>query len=107
MPVTYNRATVDNYWSMVLYDADTRVLLNNGEPFPSIASNQKVNSNKDGLVDMYFGPTQPKDKNANWIKTVPGKGYFMGIRLYSPTQALFDQTRKPDNIEQIEKGAKK
>jgi len=23
-------------------------------------------------VGMVFGPTQPKDKNANWIKTVPG-----------------------------------
>jgi len=21
---------------------------------------------------MVFGPTQPKDKNANWIKAVPG-----------------------------------
>ena len=90
-----------NYWSVVLYDADTRALLNNGEPFPSIASNQKFTSNKDGSVDVYFGPDASKDKNANWIKTVPGKGYFIGIRLYSPTQAFFDQTWKPDNIEKV------
>ncbi len=90
-----------NYWSMVLYDADTRGLLNNGDPFPSIASNQKITVNKDGSVDMYFGPNAPKDKDANWIKTVPGRGYLAGLRLYSPTQAFFDKTWKPDDIVKV------
>jgi hypothetical protein len=90
-----------NYWSVVLYDADTRALLNNGEPFPSIASNQKVTVNNDGSVDMYFGPTAPKDKNANWIKTVPGRGYFAGMRLYGPTQVFFDKAWRPDDIEKV------
>lgn len=90
-----------NYWSVVLYDADSRGLLNNGEPFPSIASNTNVKLNEDGSADMVFSPTAPKNENANWIKTVPGKGYFIGIRLYSPTQAFFDQTWKPSNIEKV------
>ena len=90
-----------NYWSVVLYDADTRALLNNGEPFPSIASNQKVTYNEDGSADVYLGPNQPEDKDANWIKTVPGRGYFAGIRLYSPTEAFFEQTWRPDNIENV------
>jgi len=90
-----------NYWSVVLYDADTRGLLDNGEPFPSVASNQKMTSNKDGSVDVFFGPIQPEDKNTNWIKTVPGRGYFAGVRLYSPTQAFFDQTWRPDNIKKL------
>ena len=92
---------VANYWSVVVYDADTRGLLNNGEPFPSIASNQKFTANKDGSADVYFGPKAPKAKNANWIKTVPGRGYLLGVRLYSPTKAFFDQTWKPDNIEKV------
>lgn len=90
-----------NYWSVVLYDADTRTLLNNGMPFPSVASNQKVTFNKDGSADIYLGPEQPKDKNANWIKTVPGRGYFSGIRLYSPTEQFFDKSWKPDDIEKL------
>ncbi len=90
-----------NYWSIVLYDADTRALLNNGQPFPSVASNQKMTVNKNGSVDVYFGPKPPAMQNANWIKTVPGKGYFSGMRLYSPTQAFFDKTWKPDNIEKL------
>jgi hypothetical protein len=90
-----------NYWSFVVYDADTRALLDNGQPFPSVASNQKMTKNSDGSVDVYFGPKAPKDKNANWIKTVPGKGWFGAIRLYSPTKAFFDQTWKPDNIKKV------
>ncbi len=39
-----------NYWSVVLYDADTRALLDNGEPFPSVASNQKVTYNPDAKM---------------------------------------------------------
>lgn len=87
-----------NYWSVVLYDADTRALLDNGEPFPSVASNQQMTFNQDGSADVYFGPETPNDQAANWIKTVPGRGYFVGMRLYSPTQAFFDQSWKPDNI---------
>jgi len=90
-----------NYWSVVLYDADTRGLLNNGQPFPSVASNQKMTVNKDDSVDMVFGPQAPKDPNANWIKTVAGRGYFLGVRFYSPTQAFFDQTWRPDDIKKI------
>lgn len=90
-----------NYWSIVLYDSDTRGLLNNGMPFPSVASNQKVTYNEDGSADVYLGPDQPEDKDANWIKTVPGRGYFVGARLYSPTEAFFDKTWKPDDIVKI------
>jgi len=93
-----------NYWSVVLYDADTRALLDNGEPFPSIASNTNLNPSPDGSADIYFGPEAPKDTNANWIKTVPGKGWFAGVRFYSPTKAFFDQSWKPANIEKVGEG---
>jgi hypothetical protein len=90
-----------NYWSVVMYDADTRSLLDNGEPFPSIASNSNLKPNADGTADIYFGPTAPKVANANWIKTVTGRGFFGGFRLYSPTQAYFDQTWKPNDIVKV------
>jgi hypothetical protein len=32
------------------------------------------------------------------VKTVPGRGWFGGVRLYAPTQAFFDKTWKPDDI---------
>ena len=92
----------ENYWSVVLYDADTRGLANNGTPFPTVSSNQKVTYNKDGSADILFGPKPPKDKDANWIKTIPGRGWFAGVRFYSPTQAYFDQTWKPGDVEKTE-----
>ena len=90
-----------NYWSVVMYDADTRSLLDNGQPFPSIASNDNLKLNVDGSADIFFGPTAPKVANANWIKTIPGRGFFGGYRLYSPTQAYFDKTWKPDDIVKV------
>jgi hypothetical protein len=93
---------VANYWSVVLYDADTRSMLDNGQPFPSIASNSNLTLNPDGSSDIWFGPTAPKAANANWIKTVPGRGYFAGVRLYGPTQAFFDKQWKPDDIVKVQ-----
>jgi hypothetical protein len=90
-----------NYWSVVLYDADTRSLLDNGQPFPSIASNSNLKPNTDGSADIWFGPTPPKEGSANWIKTFPGRGYFAGMRLYAPTQVFFDKTWKPDDIVKV------
>ena len=91
----------ENYWSMVLYDADTRSLLDNGQPFPSIASNSNLKPNADGSSDIWFGPAPPKTGSANWIKTIPDRGYFAGMRLYAPTQAFFDKTWKPDDIVKV------
>ena len=54
-----------NYWAVVLYDADTRALLDNGEPFPSVASNQQLTLNPDRSADIYFGPEAPDDPEAN------------------------------------------
>ena len=90
-----------NYWSVVLYDADTRSLLDNGQPYPSVASNSNLKPNADGSAEIWFGPAAPKDANANWIKTVPGRGYFVAIRLYAPTRAFFDKTWKPDDIAKV------
>jgi hypothetical protein len=84
----------------VLYDTDTRALLDNGQPFPSIASNSNLKPNPDGSADIYFGPTAPVTSGANWIRTVPGRGYFAAIRLYSPTQAYFDKVWKPGDVQE-------
>ena len=52
-------------------------------------------------ADIYFGPTAPTTAGANWIRTVPGRGYFVGVRLYFPTQAHFDRVWKPGDIEKV------
>jgi len=35
----------------------------------------------------------------NWIKTIPGQGWFAMFRLYGPLEPTFDGTWKLNNIE--------
>jgi hypothetical protein len=89
------------FWSVVVYDALSRSELQNGEPFPSVSQYTGPVANADGSVDVYFGPQAPKGKEKNWIKTIAGKGWFLYLRFYSPTEAFFDQTWKPDDIVEV------
>ena len=57
--------------------------------------------NTDGSIDLYFAPQAPKGKEANWIQTVPGKGWFIVLRLYGPLQPWFDKTWRPGEIELV------
>jgi len=86
------------FWSVTVYDAETRSLLQNGQPKPSISTYDRPEENPDGSIDIYFGPSAPVGKEKNWVKTLPGKGWFTYIRFYGPLEPFFAQTWKPDDI---------
>jgi hypothetical protein len=90
-----------NFWSLTLYEAENASGLANGQPFPSLGSRDKPIQNSDGSTDLYLGPKAPEGKEKNWLATVPGKGYFAILRLYSPTEAAINKTWKPGDIEKI------
>ncbi len=52
-------------------------------------------------MHVFFGPEPPEDKNANWIQTIPGRGFLGGFRLYSPSQEYFDGAWKPNDLENV------
>ena len=88
------------FMSFVVYDPQTRSELQTGQPYPSKNTvRDKMDENADGSIDIYFAPEAPKGKEANWIQTVRGKGWFCLLRLYSPTEAWFDKTWQPGEIE--------
>jgi hypothetical protein len=89
------------FWSATLYDPLTASGLDNGQPFPSLNSHDKPEANPDGSFDLYFGPKAPTGKEANWRRTLPGQGFFMILRLYGPTQAYFDKSWKPGDLEKM------
>ncbi len=92
-----------NFWSIVLYDPQTRGMLLTGQQYPSInnkRSNLTVNS--DGSVDLYFGPEPPEGKENNWVQTVPGKGWFVLFRLYGPLEPWFDKSWKLNDFVEID-----
>jgi hypothetical protein len=89
----------ENFWSLTLYEAENSSGYANGPPFPSLGSRDKPEQNADGSTDLYLGPTAPPGKERNWMKTIPGKGYFAILRLYSPTEAAIIKSWKPGDIE--------
>ena len=89
---------VKNFWSVVVYDAVSRSMLQNGQPFPSVSQYTDPKISPDGSVDIYFGPYPPRTNGKNWIRTIEGRGWFTLLRFYGPTEAFFDRTWKPDDI---------
>jgi hypothetical protein len=98
-------APAEKFVSVVVYDPQTRSELQTDQPLPSKnTSRDELVVNADGSIDLYFGPEAPAGKEANWIQTVPGKGWFCLLRLYSPTEAWFEKTWRPGDIELVNRG---
>ena len=92
-----------NFWSITLYDASNASGLKNDQPFPSIGSLDELKYNGDGSLDLFFGPERPGGvPESNWRRTVPGKGWFVLFRLYSPTKPFFDGSWRPGDFEKTE-----
>lgn len=92
-----------DFWSVVIYDPQTRSELQTSQPFPSRNNKRdKLVQNKDGSVDLYFGPQAPKGRKANWIQTVPNKAWYPILRLYGPLEPWFSKTWKPGEIQRVE-----
>jgi hypothetical protein len=86
-----------NFWSVLVYDSLSRSELQNGQPFPSVSSYSKPVVNADGSIDIALGPDEQKEKG-NWIKTVPGRGFFPMFRFYGPAEAFFDKTWQLEDV---------
>jgi len=85
------------FWSLTLYDNQTRSMLATEQRYPRAGSQSYPSpaaaAASDGSTTVTFGPARPAGVAAgNWIQTVPGKGWFPILRLYSPLQTFFDKT---------------
>jgi hypothetical protein len=94
------------FWSFTLYDNQTRSMLDTPQRYPRAGSQSypspAAEPNADGSTTVYFGPTQPAGvKRGNWIQTVPGKGWFTILRLYSPLEAFFTKEWRLSEIELV------
>lgn len=89
-----------NFWSVVAYDSDSRSILRNSQPFPSVSTYTKPAANADGSIDIAFGPQEPASAQ-NWIQTVAGKGWFVLFRFYGPLDPFFDKSWRPDDVVEV------
>ncbi|UJF22725.1 DUF1254 domain-containing protein [Shewanella sp. OMA3-2] len=93
---------VNNFWAATLYDTQTRSLLQTGQTFPTVSSQDKaIEMNTDGSFDIYFSPQPPKGKEGNWVQTVPGKSWFTILRMYGPLEPWLNKTWRPSEIELV------
>ncbi|MEV0668197.1 DUF1254 domain-containing protein [Actinomadura luteofluorescens] len=89
-----------NFWAVDVYDPQTRSLLRTDDPYPSVNSlSDAVRTEDGGDTVIHFGPTAPPGREANWVQTVPGKGWFVILRLYGPLESWFDQSWRPGEVE--------
>ena len=91
-----------NFWSVIVYDSRTRLIIKNNQLWPSVYSTcKRLVVNQDGSVNFLFGPKAPTDKEINWIQTIPGKGWYMILRLYGTMESWYDKTWKPGELEEV------
>lgn len=90
---------VNNFWSLTLYDSQTRSMLQTDQPLPAIDSIQNDPVvNEDGSIDIYFAPEAPEGQQANWVQSVPGKSWFTILRMYGPLDPWFEQSWRPGDV---------
>jgi len=94
------------FWSFTLYDNQTRSMLDTPQRYPRAGSQSypspAAEPNPDGSTTIYFGPKQPEGvKRGNWIQTMPGKGWFTLLRLYSPLESFFTKEWRLSEIELV------
>ncbi len=95
------------FWSLTVYDNQTRSMLDTPQRYPRAGSqtypSPAAETNPDSSTTVYFGPKQPEGvKRGNWIQTMPGKGWFTILRLYSPLEPFFTKQWRPSEIEMVQ-----
>ena len=95
-----------NFWSLTVYDNQTRSMLDTPQRYPRAGSESYPTPaavpNADGSMTVYFAPEQPDSvARGNWIQTMPGRGWYVFLRLYGPLEPFFDKTWRPGEIEMV------
>jgi hypothetical protein len=90
------------FWSVTVYDPENRSEIATDQAKAALRSLFELKDKAaQPSVDLYFGPTAPAGHEGEWIKTIPGKGWFCYFRIYGPEAAAFDKTWKPGDFEEM------
>ncbi len=94
------------FWSLILYDNQSRSMLQTPQKYPRAGSQTYPSpaavASADGSTTIYLSPTQPEGvERGNWIQTMPGRGWFTILRLYSPLEPFFTKEWRPSEIDLV------
>jgi len=91
-----------DFWSVTVYDPQTRSMLQTDQRFPSTGSQkQGIVIKPDTSVDVFFGPEPPPGREANWVADDPRQGVVRLPATLRPTRALVRQDLGPGEIELV------
>jgi hypothetical protein len=95
-----------NFWSLTVYDNMTRSMIDTPQRYPRAGSQSypspAAEPDADGSTTVYFSATPPAGvKRGNWIQTDPKKGWFVILRLYSPTEPFFTKAWRLSEVELV------
>ena len=94
---------VQSYWSLTAYDVDHFDLVAAPSARPNVSSIMAPEMQLDGSFGLTLGPNV---KGRNSIQTVPGRGYFVIIRLFGPPRPYLEGLWKlPDMFETTSQAA--
>jgi hypothetical protein len=75
---------VGAFWSVTMYDAKKRLMVENPLNRYKIGSADKLKADADGSVTLYIQADSPgKDKESNWLPA-PKEPFYMLMRMYLP-----------------------
>lgn len=90
------------FWSVTVYDAITRSQIQTDQNNAALRSLFELKDvAKSGALDLYFGPKAPSGQARSWIKTIPGRGWFVYFRIYGPDKSVFDGSFRPGDFEEL------
>jgi len=92
------------FWSITVYDAQTRTEIVTDQRLAALRSLVELTPEVLGdaeQADLCFGPEQPDAAPGRWIKTLPGRGWFVYFRIYGPDAPAFDGTWQLPDFEPI------
>jgi hypothetical protein len=90
------------FWSITLYDLDTRSEINTDQFKPVLTSlRDDLEPDADGNITLRFGPERADDETTPWLQTNPGAQWFAYFRVYGPAAPAFDGTWKPFDFELV------
>ena len=84
------------FWSIDIYDTQTRALLQTDNPWPSINSaHGPVPTEANGDTVIHFGPTKPAGDDVNWLQTRARQGMVHDPSALRAARALVRQDVAP------------
>ena len=88
------------FWSVTVYDIDTRSQIQTEQNKAALRSLFELKDlSGESRRPVLRARRRPRARKAEWIQTIPGKGWFVYFRIYGPEEPAFDGTWKPGDFE--------